>query len=113
MGTGQVGPADSITGQVSNDTDHAVQVTLCPQQDCIGQPTTELGFGHQLDFPPTDASVPDSVVSEAPGHPTLCMLSTSLPSGHDPDRLTGHIDMLITQQADPESCGLDLQTLHQ
>lgn len=111
-GTGSVGPADSITAQLINDTGHPVQVTRCPQQDCSGQPTTTLSVDATFDFPPTDASVPDSVVIEAPGQPALCMLSTSFPSGNDPDRFTGHVDMPITQQADAATCGLDLQTLN-
>lgn len=82
------------------------------EQDCTGRPTTELGIGERMDVPPSDAKVPDSVVIEAPGEPTLRMLSTSFPGGNDPDQFTGLVDMRITQQADAETFALDLQTLH-
>jgi hypothetical protein len=113
LATGQLGEAANVTGKVINDTGGEVRVTICPKQDCTGRPTTTLGTGDHIDVPANDTDVPDSVVVQAVGRPTVCLLAEPLPSGHDPSRFTGTIDMHISQVADEQTCGVDVETLHQ
>jgi hypothetical protein len=112
VATGQLGAAGNVTGKVINDTGADVRVTLCPKQDCTGQPTTTLGKGDHFDLPASDTDVPDSLVVEASGRPTVCLLAEPLPSGDDPSRFTGTIDMRISHVADIQTCGIDVDTLH-
>lgn len=112
LATGQLGAAGTVTGKVINDTGRDVRVTVCPKQDCTDQPTINLDKGDHIDLPASDTEVPDSVVVEAAGHPTVCLLADPLPMGDDPARFTGTIDMPISQVADTQTCGTDVETLH-
>lgn len=112
VAAGQVGPADNVTGHVVNDTGHVVRVTVCPKQNCTGEPTKELAEGDHIDLPASSADIPDSVVIEADGRPTVCLLSMPLPAAQDPARFTGSFDMSISREADVQACGVDLESLH-
>ena len=85
---------------------------MCPEQDCTGQPTITLGKDDHIGLPASDSNVPDSVVVQADGHPTVCLLAESFPTGTEPSRFSGTIDMPISRVADAETCGVDVDTLH-
>lgn len=111
LAAGQVGPAERVTAKVVNDTGHDVRVTVCPKQNCAGQPTTTLADGDHFELPAGDSDVPDSVVVRATGRPTVCLLSMSVPEVDDAAQFTGTFDMPISKAADAMACGMDVDTL--
>ncbi|MFZ1175099.1 MAG: hypothetical protein WAO15_02235, partial [Mycobacterium sp.] len=110
LATGPGRPAGVVTGRVSNDTGHAVRVTVCPKQNCTGQPTTTLGTGDHIDLPARDAG--DSVVVQATGHPTVCVVIEPSLTVNDVERHTGVLDMPISRVADVDTCGADVASLN-